>query len=495
MIPYFQKRPHLIILGLILLTGLFFRSFQVIERFEFAHDGDLYSWIVKDILVNGHFRLIGQLTSAPGIFIGPLFYYLLVPFFLITGMEPVGVVILAILTGLLAIFSYYFVLSKLFRKEVGLIAAFLYAVLLATAASDRWVVPTITTSLWAIWYFYSILMISRGSFSVLPILGVLIGLIWHVHIAIIPALTAIPVALMLSSKVPSFKQTVKFILALFIVSLPLIIFELRHNFLQTSAFLNNFFVYREGPTGLYKLQLVTEMITKNINALFFTPQSFNFTNNFFFVLIILLSALAAAKADLISFKQVFTLYAWIFGVILFFFLSSSPISEYYFINIHVIFIAIISLLLYLLFRSSLLGKVAVFLLLSLLLIKNVNFLITQDFYHKGYLEKKKVVEFISEDAQRKGYPCIGISYITSPGENVGFRYLLYLKKLHLVHPSLNVPVYNIVIPDELALEEVKQKFGHIGIIPPVNIPAKEVIQTSCKIPNTNITDSMFGYVE
>src|SRR3989304_9025202 len=101
---YFKKRPHLLILVLILLIGIFFRTYQVVERFEFAHDGDLYSWIVKDIIVNHHLRLIGQLTSAPGIFIGGLFYYLLIPFFLITKMDPIGTIYFATIIGLSSIF-------------------------------------------------------------------------------------------------------------------------------------------------------------------------------------------------------------------------------------------------------------------------------------------------------------------------------------------------------------------------------------------------------
>jgi len=51
----------------IIALGFFFRSYQLVARFEFAHDGDLYSWIVTDIVVNHHFRLIGKLTSAAGI--------------------------------------------------------------------------------------------------------------------------------------------------------------------------------------------------------------------------------------------------------------------------------------------------------------------------------------------------------------------------------------------------------------------------------------------
>src|SRR3989338_6869626 len=162
-----MRKLHFLILSLILSIGLFFRTYQIIERFEFAHDGDLYSWIVKDIVVNHHFRLIGQLTSAPGIFIGGLFYYLLIPFFLLSNMDPIGTTSFAIIIGLTTIFSLYFVLSKLFKTEVGLIAAFLYATLITTVNADRWIVPTVTTNLWVIWYLYSILKIARGDYRVL----------------------------------------------------------------------------------------------------------------------------------------------------------------------------------------------------------------------------------------------------------------------------------------------------------------------------------------
>ena len=98
------------------------------------------------------------------------------------------------------------------------------------------------------------------------------------------------------------------------------------------------------------------------------------------------------------------------------------------------------------------------------------------------------------DAKQKGFPCITVSYITITGENVGFRYLFFLNKLHLIHPSVDAPVYNIVIPYGLSSNEVKQKFGHIGVIPPTRIPLKEIIDKSCQTPDTNLTDSMFGFV-
>ena len=488
-----MKRHHLILV-IILLIALFFRTYKIIDRIEFAHDGDLYSWIVEDIAVNHHFRLIGQLTSAPGIFIGPIFYYTLVPFFILTHMDPIGSLIPVTILGLLTVFSYYFVLSKLFKKEVGLIAAFLYAVLLVTVNTDRWVVPTVTTSMWAIWYFYALMMISRGNFFILPLLGVLIGFIWDIHIALIPTLIAVPFAILISRKSPKAREIVNFIIIFFITSLPLIAFELRHNFSQTLSLINNLTTPLPGPTGFYKSKLVLDMVARNTNSLFFTPQSFNFTNNILFVLTILLSTLILVKTKLIRLKELLPLYVWIIGPIVFFSISSSPISEYYFANIGVLFIIFVSLFLCVIYKSSVVGKVIVLTILTIICLKNAYFLVNQSFYNKGYVEKKALVATIKKDAIEKQYPCVGITYITAPGENVGFRYFFYLNKIHLVHPSTDVPTYNIVIPDELS-KEPEKKFGHIGLILPNKVPQKEVYEKSCQIPNTNLTDSMFGYVE
>lgn len=489
-----MKKSYLLLIA-ILLIGLFFRTYNVINRFDLAMDGDLASWIVKDIVVNKHFRLVGQQTTAPGIFIGPLYYYLITPFYLLVKMDPIGSIIPITIIAVLTILSYYIVFSKLFNTKVGLISSFLYSVLLSNVQFDRWVAPTTPSNIWVIWYFYTIINITRGNYSILPLLAALIGLIWHIHIALAPTLIAIPVAMFLSKKLPSKKQVIKFFLILFIALLPLIVFEVRHNFQQTFSLISNFTSKNTALSGIYKFNLVYEMITKNINTLFFMPQSFKFLpNNYFLVPLVLLSGLFLLKSKLLSVKEIIPLYIWSLGVIIFFGLSSSPISEYYFYNIEIIFLSFVSLFLYLLYNFKLFGKALVIVILGFLLLKNAYFLITSGYYNKGYLEKKALVDYIFNDAKNKNFPCVGINYITTPGENVGFRYLFYLKQQYTIAPSSDVPVYNIVIPDELS-SEVRQKFGHIGLIPPTNIPNEKTINKSCQSPNSNLTDSMPMYVE
>ncbi len=491
-----RKSSQLLILLAILAVGTFFRTFDIIGRFDFAHDGDLYSWIVKDIVINHHFRLIGQLTSAPGIFIGPVFYYLLIPYFLIFNMDPIAGVALAITVSLLTLISFYFVFTTLFNKTIGLIVTFLDATLLYFVQYDRWVVPTIFANLWVVWYFYSILKLARGNFAVLPLLGILIGLIWHVHIALLPALLAVPVAILLSKKLPSLKQFLSFLVTFSITFLPLMLFEIRHSFSQTHAILTNFTTKQPGiPTDQYKLFLVLEKISRNVNDLLFAPQSFPLPNNIVLIILLLLSGFWLLKKKLLKIGELISLYTWFIGVVVFFSLTPSPISEYYFFNLNIIFLCIVSLLLYFVYKSNNLGKVLVFTLFGGLLIKNIYFFTTQYIYHKGYVERKAVTDFIASDSKLKNYPCFAITYITSPGENVGFRYFFYLNNLHIIKAGKNVPVYNIVLPDELAQKEIEKKFGHIGIITPKGNINNQDLQKTCEGPNTNLTDPMLGYTE
>ncbi len=484
------------ILFLIIAVGVFFRTYQLVEQADFGHDADLYSWIVKDLVVNQHFRLVGQETSAPGVFIGPFFYYSLVPFYLLFNMDPVAAHFPITIVGILTIISYFLVFSKLFNTKVGLIASLLYAVLISMSVwFDRRLAPSTPTNLWTIWYFYTVIMLARGKFKVLPLLGILIGLIWHLHIALLPSLFAVPLAFLVARKLPKASQIVKFFVVLFLISLPLILFELRHNFQQTINLLQNFTVAREGAKGFYKFQIVIEMITKNINSLFFAPQSFKLTNTSLFPLAILATSFLLVKKKLITFSELIPLFGWIFAIVIFFSVSSSPISEYYFYNIEIIFLAFIALLLYFLFNSSAIGKKLVIGLLIFVTAKNSFFIITQDVYHKGYIEKKAVVNYIITDAKDRDFPCFSLNYITSPGENVGFRYFFFLRNAHIAVPGRGSPVYSIVIPDEYALKEVKVKFGHIGVIPPKNPPSRELMSEACSGQNTNLTDPMFGYVE
>ena len=486
------SRTHLI-LGLILLIGLFFRTYQPISRLEFAHDGDLYSWIVKDIVVDKHIRLIGQQTSAMGIFIGPFFYYMLIPFFLFFKMDPIGGVVPITIIGLVTIFSYYWVFAKIFNKNVGLIGAFLQAVLLSPVYFDRAVVPSTPTNLWIIWYFFCVISLVRGNYKVLWILGILIGLIWHIHIALLPPLLAIPFAIVLSHKLPHKKDVLAFLGNLAFTSVPLLVFEYRHNFLQTKSLYANFFQnHGAGSEGLAKINLVLIYLGHNLERLFFFPNSTHLATQTIAYLF-LVFPLGLYFLKVIKNKEALVFYAWVMGVILFYGLSSSQLSEYYLTNVEVIFMALVSLALFKLFQNKKTGRWNILGLLLIIFVKNVNFFITEKRFKKGYKERKAAAEFITQDAKDKEFPCIAISYITPPGENVGFRYFFWMNNLHVNEPSSLSPVYTIVSPKDFIDVKERALFGQIKVVGPDNVASKDEIAQSCSGQNANLADPMFGF--
>lgn len=478
----------------IVLIGLILRAYHLTERFEFAGDGDLYSWIVKDVVVNHHLRLIGQETSTSGIFIGPLFYYLLIPFFLINKMDPIGGAGMALFLSALTLLSFYFIFNKLFNKTTALTAIFLQAVLISRITNDMWVVPTVTSSLWEIWYFFSLVMLIRGNYQVLPLLGLLAGLIWHINFSLAPAIVAVPVAMFLARKLPTIKQ---FLLACFtfiVPSISLFVFEFSHGFIQTSSFIKSFLTYQGGSVGSYKIYRVLESVSGNAVELFLYPFRGDTTQKFTVLTFFVILAIYLYAKKIISRQLFIVLCVWFMGVVGFFSISSKIISEYYFNNITTIFLIITILFLGYLAKVKFWGRILVGLICLILLFHSGYRVFIQDGRTlRGYLQRKQAAQFIASDAKKRGFPCVSVSYITTPGENVGFRYFFFLENLHVNQPISGSPNYTIVIPANLYNIKPDVTVPDIGIITPKGNFNQKDVDYSCSGQNSNLTDPLFGY--
>jgi 4-amino-4-deoxy-L-arabinose transferase-like glycosyltransferase len=85
---------------------------------------DALVWL--HMLRNGKFTLIGPQTSIGNMYLGPLFYYLMFPFYLLFGTPgpSIGTAIFAGMTT----FLLWYAGKEWFSEKAGLSAAFLYAV-------------------------------------------------------------------------------------------------------------------------------------------------------------------------------------------------------------------------------------------------------------------------------------------------------------------------------------------------------------------------------
>lgn len=469
--------PVNLFLLFILLLAVFFRVYKIESLHGFAIDADLYSWIVKDILLDKHLRLVGQLTSTQGVYVGPFFYYALAPFFLLTNMDPFGAVFFATILGLLTVFSFYFVFKRLIGDWAGVTAAFLQAVLPLRVGFDRWVVPTIFTNLWCVWYFFSLAKIIEGDRRYFIAALFLAGLVWHVSLSLAPLLIILPIAVFLSKKSPGNKNLFLGMAAFAIPMLPFFIFEIRHGFIQTSAFYNSFFV----SSSLDLFKKIAIVLNQSMGGNFYMRI-------FWLFLPVILYRLRFIKLNLLI-----IFYAWIFSVIGFFSLSSKESSEYYFTSTQTIFLILSVYLLAWVSTAKKIGKIITALILACVLIYSANDLLNQKVNNKGYLQKKSVAEFIKKDSSEKDFPCISITYITTPGEDTGFRYLYWLNNLKLEEPKSGIANYTVVIPYNLSLESVGKTFGIIGVILPQS--GYNLEAGTCSGEDFNLTEPLWGYTD
>jgi 4-amino-4-deoxy-L-arabinose transferase-like glycosyltransferase len=242
----------------------------------YGHDQDLAGWIVKDIVIDGHLRLIGQETSTQGIFIGGFFYYLQIPFYLLFGMDPIGVTLMGGILGTLYILGIYLIFLKVFSKRVATIGALIYAFSYYFIFNDREIVPTQPVIFWGFTLFWSLTEIIKGNIKKgLAACAILFSLVWHMNFALILPAPLVFVALALTRKKIKLADVLLPIGIFFVFSVPLIYFEFHQSFIQTHALKASFTSNQHDIiSGLDKIVRTYHLISKNVYSIFLPSTEF-----------------------------------------------------------------------------------------------------------------------------------------------------------------------------------------------------------------------------
>ena len=181
--------------------------------------------------------------------------------------------------------------------------------------------------------------------------------------------------------------------------------------------------------------------------------------------------------------------SWIALYIVFFSFHPLPLSEYYLNGITIVWIIAASM------GLQKLPKILAALILAVFLALNLYRMFTFDTNHAGYIERKALVSYIKDNAVKHNYPCVAISYITSPGNNFGYRYWFWFFKLKTMRPDTLAPVYTIVFPHSY-VSKLDKTFGALGLIyPDYSSYTIDSIAKSCDRADQNLTESMFGFTK
>jgi len=445
-----RKRYYpFILLFLVFLLFSFFRFYNLDKRVIFDWDQERDAFVIKRILVEKKLTLIGPRVLGPeGFFLGPYFTYLLAPFYFLTRLHPKAIIFFVIAYNLGFFTLTFLILKKLFNHSVALIFLLIWSLQPGLIGIDTitWNPILVPLAIIGLWY----LMAQSQWFWV----GMLLGLGVNFHFQMIFLIPFYLAFLLFVREERLFKKLAISFVGFLIPFLPLLVFDLRHNFLNFRLLSD--FVFKKG--GVFS-GLAWLPVWKNV-AVGFIGKDIPFLSVAFYFLPLLI-ALYLLRRETEKFKRKFflaTIILWLVFPLGFALFGQRP-SEYYFNFLFPFLILILTGFLLRIFKNPKIGFVLVLTIFAL----NMNALKIQLQNNTfGLFYKEQVVKEIARIGKNKKF---NVSFSVPLGLDTGYYYLLdfyQVKQSSKWQDSL----LKVVIPPER--EPMSKIFGGIGLFVPEN---------------------------
>lgn len=440
-------RIRIILPILLILVGVFLRFYKFEEFVTFLGDQGRDAIVIKRIVTFEHFPAIGAPSSLGQIYLGPFYYYLIAPFLLLFKFNPVGLAFGAAFFSLLGIVITYLIV----KRETNFLVALIFLVFLTFSSvnvqSSRFswnpnLLPFF--SFFTLYFFYKTLTVKNKIFPILfgSFLSFSIQLHHLAFLLFIPILLiylfyflrhsgkrvkrAHPESLFRfwSHFVPQndIKNLAISFLSFLFFSLPLIIFDLRHNFLNTKNLLK--FFSEGNPIGQEQFfsqfldtnkALYTHVFQTNLNQYITLAVTI-------FIFFFCLKKFTPKKNSFlfINFVSCF-LY-----LVTFAFFNTSHIAHYY-NPIYLSFYLILSWIIVNISKNKMVKLIMILLIAVTYIFLNLKSL-TYLFYLQGNNQIKKaekIADSILENNPQIPYQTLALPYVETDGH---IRYFLEIKR-------------------------------------------------------------------
>lgn len=155
------KKKTVYFLAAFVFVGLVLRLIYP-NTITFFYDQARDAFASLNIILNKDIKIIGPSTDIPGLFHGPLYWYMLSPIYYLFKGNVVAARVFLILISLLNIPVVYLLAKKIFKKnEIALLGALFFAVSFEAVQYSRWLsnpspaVLTINLTFLGLWLFLS----------------------------------------------------------------------------------------------------------------------------------------------------------------------------------------------------------------------------------------------------------------------------------------------------------------------------------------------------
>lgn len=261
------------LLVFILLIGFFLRFYQFTGFVTFLGDQGRDAIILKRILTFEHLPAIGPPSSVGQVYLGPFYYYFIAPWLLFFNFNPVGPAFGVALFSCLYLLVNYLITKELIDKKTALISTFFlsFSSVLIEFSRFSWN-PNLLPLFILLTIYFLIKSQQTNHWFFFALFGAFFSFSMQLHYLVlffIPAIIFIYGFYLVKNLKDKKKVIINFSFLIFtflFFSFPLIIFDLRHQFLNAKNF---FKLFQETGSDL----------TTKITSLF---ESFYFLNLYAF---------------------------------------------------------------------------------------------------------------------------------------------------------------------------------------------------------------------
>ena len=239
----------ILLLGILLLAA-YLRLYNISGYMTFLGDEGRDALVVKQMIVDHKWTLLGPTASVGGFFLGPIYYYFMLPFLWAWRLDPTGPAVMVALFGVATVYLLYRSGRDMFGSWVGIVASALYALSPVVIAYSRssWnpnIVP-----------FFSLLMIfllwrfaENGKLRNIVGAGICMGIGLQLHYLFLFLFPVAAIWVLVYAKVRErIKTGILGMMGFLVGFAPFLLFELRHGFPNTQSIIQ--FVLAGNDTGL-----------------------------------------------------------------------------------------------------------------------------------------------------------------------------------------------------------------------------------------------------
>lgn len=270
---------------LIMVVASFLRLYRFEMYLEFLDDQGRDALIIKKMLIDHTPTLLGPGTSVGKMYLGPLYYYAMIPFLAMTYPEPTGPAFAMAVFGILTVALLYVWGRKFIGDRAALIATALYAVspIVVRLSRFSWQPnPAPLVGLVMMWLTYQAVHHKKLWYWV----GVATCFAVLSQLHYVALLSAIPSGILLIYDIwrTRLKKNVFFqwlgigvvSLSIFLISVvPLVVFDIRHDHLIVKGF-QEFIADQQRPTSV-ATRLWRSLTDLHGRSMFVTAELYGFS--------------------------------------------------------------------------------------------------------------------------------------------------------------------------------------------------------------------------